>query len=238
MSLSLPELIDEVKELMGRGDDSVVITDARVLRWLNDAQKDIAEKCPGLQCLEMKNTSSVDTTQKLEYALADWTSSVVTPSDTADVSTENRICHIWNVWYIDGNESRQLHFKPTDEFDTDRADPTHDDYQTYKPDQWTRRGSNLEIRPLCSCSYCDKDLRIDCGVYPREFTATDSTEASVLDDADEGLILYAQSRAWSYCGGDRAAQEAATKWAQYLAWQEDYKNANGVMHEWYANIYD
>ena len=55
MSLTVAEQIDEVKAAIGRDTDTTLITDTRVMRWLNKAQEEVAEQCPGLTVLDFKN---------------------------------------------------------------------------------------------------------------------------------------------------------------------------------------
>ena len=47
MSMTLTQLVAEVQALTGRENDSVLITAARVTRWLNEAQSDIVNACRG-----------------------------------------------------------------------------------------------------------------------------------------------------------------------------------------------
>lgn len=238
MSLTCNELITEIKDLLGRSGDNALITDDRVLRWLNDAQREITKQCPGLHSLYIKNTTSVDTTQTLRWALADWTSSISTPSGTSDVTTESRICHIYNLYYVDGNQSQKLNYLPVDEFDENVIDPTSTDYaQWSKPNKYTRRGNYLEIYPLCATSYCDKDLRLDAGVYPRDFTITSSSQKSVLEDVDEGFVSYCCYKASSYIGGSSGDSDATKWWLVFSDWLEKYRNKNDIMYEWEATLY-
>jgi hypothetical protein len=103
MALGLTELIDEVKAAIGRDTDTTLITDTRVLRWLNKAQEDIAEKCPGLTALDFKNTTSVDFTDgQLEWPLSDWTSGLTSNVAGTDNTTSNRICHLYGAYFSKG----------------------------------------------------------------------------------------------------------------------------------------
>jgi len=228
MALTCAELIEECKAALGRGDDTTLITDDRVMRWLNKAQEEIAEQCPGLVALDFKNTTSVDFTTVLKYALSDFTSPLM------DVTTENRICHIYRAYYQDGDESRKLQYVPLDEFDDRYIDPTSDDFYQGVPKYYTRRGGYIETYPVCSTAEQDKTFRLDGSVYPADFTATNSTASSTLDRADDLLIAYAVFKAWSYIGkGDTAAA-----WFQkFEMLLEDYKRRNNVMHEWDANLF-
>jgi len=229
------ELETEVQNIVGRESDTVLITDARCTRWLNQAQRMIAEKCPGVHELGFKNTTSVDFTQSLSFGLAEFT--------VGDDTASNHVCHVFGVHYLDGNESRELVFTHTDQFDSIRSDPTHSDYGFDKPFRWTRRGNNIEILPLSACAYCDKDMRLDGDFYPREFTTNDSSESS-LNDADEGLILFATAKAWKAIGDEVRAQRTMREFTnpdprggEDFGWLEDYKRQNDELHEWDGGWY-
>ena len=228
MALGCSELIDEIKSALGRDTDTELITDTRVCRWLNKAQEEIAEQCPGLTVLDMKNTTSVDFTVSLSFAMSEFTSSL------SDITTSNRVCHIYGAAYIDGNESQHLQFMPQDDFDSDYLDPTSTDFAQGKPKYYTRRGNNIEVFPICLTANCDKDFRLDGSVYPIDFTAADSTALSSLERADDLLIAYAIFKAWTYIGKAEPAQLWLAKFNGLL---EEYKRKNDVLHEWNANIY-
>ncbi len=224
MTLLCSQMVDEVQAITGRVDDAVLIDPTRVTWWLNDGQKAIVDECPGLLCNYAKNVISVDTTQKLTYALTDWT--------FGDVTTQG-IAHILGLWYLDGNESVKLKFTHIDEWDAEYPDPTHTDYDFNKPERWTRRGNNIEVFPLCATAYCDKGLRIDGNFYPADFS-TDGTYSD-LSNADEGLIRYGVAQAWRAIGEEPKAELWEGK---FLSWLEDYKNKNNRLQEWPGNLYD
>ncbi len=221
--------------MLGRSTDTGVITDARVTLWLNEAQRDIAERIPGLLALDMKNTTSVDFTSKLEYSLSDFTSPL------SDTTQQNRICHVFNVWYLDGNESEKLTFVPADDFDDQIVDPTHSDRSyNVKQRMWTRRGSKIEVYPLGATTNHDKNFRLDGQVYAQDFSddAWDSTSrTSDLEWADEGLIKYAEYKGWRAIGGDTGRANAAIARVEYNAWFDEYRTKHSSMPEWDANMY-
>lgn len=233
------QLTDEVKEIIGRSEDTVLITDTRVARWLNEAQDRIIEECPGLHSLTFKNTTSIDTTVTLRYAISD-----ITVGDSSD----NRVCHIFDVWYLDGNESRHLNFLHIDEFDEEWPDPTHSDIPKTKPSYWTRRGNYIEMTPLCLTAYCDKDLRFDGDYYPRDFTLNDAGASDFSQaDADKGLILYAVGEAWAAIGSGEALAKSQLWKKKFsnpeplpgedVGWLEKFKARNDILYEWEGNLY-
>ena len=234
MALTCAELITEVKAAIGRDTDTVLITDTRVLRWLNKAQEDIAEKCAGLLSMDFKNTTSVDFTQKLSWPLADWTSSNTSNVLGSDNTTSNHICHIKTAYYAFSSSSHRLQYVPLDDFDNRYIDPTNVDFSANEPLVFTRRGNNIEIAPGCSTTQTDKDFRLDGSLYPSDFTSTTSTAYSGLDRADDILIAYAIFKSWAYIGKKDEAQAWLSKYNGLL---EEYKERNNVLHEWDANIY-
>lgn len=231
MSLSCASLAARVQAQCGRTGDTVLITGEQVALWFNEAQGDIVERVPGLHAMTFKNTTSHDTTQTLRYALADITG--------GDYTTQG-IAHVWNVSYLDGANSRQLDFVHTDEFDSQWPDPTNTNAPLGQPSHWTRRGQYLELRPVSSCAYCDKDLRFDGDFYARDFT-TDSTVASDLSRADEGLVSYALAQAWraiGSAGGGQAAILRAIDYSQrYEMWLDNYERRNNSLVEWDGNMF-
>lgn len=224
MAQTCAEMVDEVKARCGRSDDEVLVTQAQVTTWFNEAQQDIVTRTPGLHAMSFKNTTSHDTTQSLAYAIGD-----ITGGDY----TNQSIANIWDVFYLDGADSQRLHFVHTDEFDANWPDPTDSEAVFAKPHHWTRRGKNIEIRPVCSSAYYDKDLRFDGDFFARDFT-TYSDDASDLSSADAGLKYYALAQAWRDIGN---IVKAADYSGQYESWLERYQTANDRLLEWPGNLY-
>jgi hypothetical protein len=235
MALTAAELQAEVRAAIGRTNDTDLITDARIIRWLNEAQRTVAERIPGILQLRFKNTTSLDFTEQLVYNLSDVT--------TVDPTTTNNICHLYGLKFLDGQESRNLLFTHTDEFDNAWPDPTHPDIPAGKPRNWTRRGDTVEIMPISQCSYWDKDMRFDGDRYPVDLTV-DSTEISEIPDSDEGLTEYAIARAWNYIGDQGKSSIHDLKFSnpmpnteQKIGWLEKYKDQNDSLHAWDGNLY-
>lgn len=229
-TLTCDSMVDEVQALVGRTGDTVLISDARVTRWLNDAQKYIVKNTPGLLGLQFKNVTSHDfATDTISYAIND-----ITCGDTTDEAP----CHIDAAWYLDGAESIRLDFKPTDEFDELLIDPTSSDHSGQKPTRWTRRGNYIEIAPRPSSTYNGKDMRVDGVRYAAEFTTNDSS-ASELEDADSLLIGYAVAEAWNAIGTPEALVKAAQRRQKFLAELADYRDFNSRMDAWdYNTLFD
>jgi hypothetical protein len=233
--LGLTELIAEVRACIGRENDTTLITDERIKRWLDKAQEDIAERVPNLNVLEFKNTDSVDfTAGKLAYDLKDWTSPITTPVGGTDSTETVRVCYMFGATFSNGSDSVNLQYLPTDQFDAQFPDPTHSDSLFGRPEYYTRRGNNIEIYPVCSTAEDGIAFRLDGQFYPADFTSTDSTAYSTLERADDILIAYAVFKAWAYIG---TGDEAAGWLAKYTNLLDNYKNRNDVMHEWDANVY-
>jgi len=231
MARTCAELITEIQALCGRTGDTVLITSARVLVWLNEAQKDIAEYVPNLHELAYKNTISLEITQTLKWPFADITFDV-----TYDNTTTNHIAHVFNIFLLDGNESAKLTYLPIDEFDDNWPDPTHSDTPTNQSIVWTRRGNYAEIMPLCNTNDCTKNWRIDVAKYPKDFTGTASAVSSILSDADNLLMAYGVWKSFVAMGKE-TADDAAIWRNEYYTLREEYKDKNDTMHEWQGGTY-
>jgi len=221
------ELITEVKDYVGRSSgDNQLITDARILRWLNDAQRDIVKYCPGLLELDFKSSALYCISDQYRYSMSDIT------GDTTD-NTAAEVAHVYYMQLIDGNNSYPMTFMPVDDFDGAYPDLTSDDYSRDKPCYWTRRGNYIEVNPIpdTDMSYV---LKTYGTFYAKEFTGTESTEASELEDSDDGLVYYAVHKAYAAMGNTTKTLE----WkSAYESWKADYKEDNDVMMEWDWNIY-
>lgn len=230
MALTGAGITDEIRANVGRegASDSGVITDARCTRWQNEAQRKIARECVDLSCLHFTNTDSIDTTQSLRYAINE--------ISVGDNTTPDKVNRIFEVYYLDGNDSVHLTWMFPDEFDAAYPDPTHTDIAWDKPTHWTRRGANIEIFPLCACAYCDKDLRFEGDFWPEEFTTNDTTYSDICE-ADEGLIAYGTWQAWGAIGGRQGTIEELKWKKKFNDWLDDFKTENETVHEWGGNMY-
>jgi hypothetical protein len=225
------ELTDEIQVIVGRpGGSDEIVDNTRCTRWINECKRQICEQIPGIEGLKFKNTTSLDTTVTLRYAIADIT--------VGDLSNDDRICHLYDVWYLDGNLSRRLKFVLTDEFDTQWPDPTHTDMPRDIPKWWTRRGDNIEIYPLCATAYADKDLRFDGDYYDADFTTEDAS-ASDITGADNVIIAYGAWKAWSAIGNQvpGATTEMAIWQANYERELDDFRRHTESLTQWDSNMY-
>lgn len=204
-------MVDEVQDLVGRPDgDSVLIVDARVNRWLNEAQDYIVEKCPGILDTETEDTSLTCVSDQIDYSMG---------------SFDPTACHPNEVWYWNGDESKRLTFMPRDDFDDDYPDPTSSDFSPAKPKAWTQIGRHtLRIAPRPSSDYAGDTLRVVYTGYPNDITGSDT---SALTNADQGLVYYATSMAWKAIGRNT---EAMLYWKRFtnpypnnLGWLEEYQ---------------
>ena len=229
MALTGAELIDEVQAVTGRtasGESLVDVT--RCIRWINEGQEKIARECVNLECLSFDNRDSIDTTQTLKYPVADIT--------VGDTSTLERVNRVFDVYYLNGLESRKLTYMFTDDFDAEYPDPTHTNVPKNRPTHWTRRGNYIEIFPLCQTAYCDDDLRFVGDFWPHDLSVADTTYSDICE-ADEGLIAYGAWKAWNAIGGNQATLEAL-KWKKtFNDWLGDFKDRNEILHEWDGNMY-
>lgn len=231
MPLTGAQINDEIQAIVGRpGGNDPLIDNTRCTRWVNEAKRELCERNPGIEKLVFKNTDSLDTTTQLRYALADIT--------VGDTSVEDRICHITDVWYLDGLESVKLAFVFTDEFDSKWPDPTHENIPLERPKWWTRRGDNIEIFPLCASAFCNKDLRFDGDFYDGDFTTGDTT-SSDISGADNVFIAYGIWKAWEAIGTQvpNALQEAKNWQINYERELNEFRRHENRLTAWDSHMY-
>jgi hypothetical protein len=237
MSLTLTELIAEVRSNVGRLTDTLVITDTRITRWLNDAQRHIVRDIVGLVGRDVKDVTSLDlVSSQLSYSIES-----ITP----------KVAHVLKLYYYDANtgstESRSMDYLALDEFDN--KFPRPDIVDENKPRAWTRRGNSIEIMPIPSATYSDdpgnKVLRLDYTAYAPDLSGvSDTSELSVMEDADEGLLYYATAKAWEKIGG--TGEQLYALWMNKFTnptdqsgkkgWLERYKEKSDTMLAWDGNI--
>ncbi len=250
-TLSGEGLTDEVREIVGRGgsDAQGTITDARVTRWLNEAQDRVAQESRGLEELTFRNPAVGDSTaafthtivtDQITYPISDLTFS---GSAAYNDLTDERALFISNVWHVKGSNSLHLTFIPTDEFDTFSIDPTSSESISDRPTRWTRRGDNIEVAPRPSSTYNGDGLRVDGMRSPQDFTTNDAT-ASELVEVDEGLILYAVAKAWESIGDEARYDIWMRKFTnpnptatQTIGWVERYRDEHSMMEAWDGAFY-
>jgi hypothetical protein len=226
MSLTLTEMITEVRSNVGRLTDTTVITDTRITRWLNDSQRRIVREIVGLVGRDVKDITSLDlVSDQLSYNISGFTP---------------KIAHILKVFYYDATsgstETTNMDYLALDEFD--ESFPRPDEVDTNKPNAWTRRGNTIEVIPIASATYSDdpgnKVLRVNYTAYAPDLSgAGDESELSAMEDADEGLLYYGTSKAWEMIG----VEDKHLLWMQkYTKWLEKYKEKSDAMIAWDGNI--
>lgn len=229
MALTGAQLTDEVQAATGRTGDTVLIDNTRITRWLNEAQEKIAEECPNLDCLQFTNTSSIDTTEVILYPVNEIT--------VGESTTCERVCYIYDVFYLDGVESRRLEFVHPDVFDEEYPDPTHSDIPKSRPTHWTMQadlsGGYVKIMPMCVTAYCDDDLKFVGSFYPGEFTVEDAS-VSDLRGCDDALSAYAAAKAWGYIG---KTEEEAKWWTKFQGEIDRIQTKSARSHGWEGNIF-
>lgn len=240
MALSCSNLIDEIQAIIGRPDDTELVDITRTTRWLNEGQRIIAERVVALRPLMVDNTSLI-TADQLSYNLVDLTvgdETAVTMADTT-VSVINRI---FSIGYKDGANSQFLRFTHIDEWDK-VIDPSSADFGSGKPFRYARRANAIEIRPLADSGHQNMPLRIIGDRWPVDFT-TDSSSTTELERADEGLIMYAEAKAWRAIGdearhGIRMKQfsNANPGPNEEFGWLEEYSRRENELHGWDGNLF-
>ncbi|GAG48797.1 unnamed protein product, partial [marine sediment metagenome] len=90
-----------------------------------------------------------------------------------------------------------------------------------------------------------KVLRIDYTAYAPDLSgASDESELSIMEDADEGLLYYATAKAWEKIGG--SGEQLFALWMNKFTnppdqsgkkgWLERYKEKSDTMLAWDGNI--
>jgi hypothetical protein len=237
MALSCSDLIDEVQANTGRVGDTELADATRITRWLNEAQRIIAERVPALRPLMVDNTS-LTTAEQLSYNLVDLTvgdETAVTMADTT-VSVINRI---FSIGYVDGVNSRWLKYTHIDEWDK-VVDPSSSDYGEGTPYRYSRRANAIEIRPIADAT---KALRIIGDRWPTDLT-TSSSEKSELERVDEGLIMFAEGKVFRAIGDEprhniRMKQFSNQNPAmnEEFGWLEEYARRENELHGWDGDLY-
>lgn len=228
------ELIDEVQVACGRSGDTELVTDTRVIGWLNEAQKEISERVPGLLALDLNEVNAFTCVSETpSYSLLDVTNS---RNHLEDATSYNWVNHIFYIYFRNGSSSYRLDFRPNETFDGGLIDPTSEDNATSKPRKWARRGDDIFMYPLCDDVNTGTPLRMVGSWYPLDFTLGSSCQSD-LDDADEGLILWATMKAWGRIGNDKGRKNTGLWRVMFENWLDRYKDQNNLMHEWDANLY-
>jgi len=201
----LSELITEVQALTGREDDTVLINQARVTRFLNEAQNDIVRNCLGHLDLETKNATAI-------AMIADTYSYDLT-------SLSPTVLYPLRAFYMDGSASQVLEYIDTEVFDN--VHPSPDDEADGIPVEWTRRAATVEVYPVPTAAEAAKYIRMDYTKKPTAFAVASLTAECDMSDADQGLLYYAISEAFIAIGNKD--QESASFKQKYLSWLEDYR---------------
>ena len=133
---TLTELVAEVQAITGREADTVLVTTTRIIRWLNEAQIEIVDKCTGHIDLEHKHVTAVTlVASTFSYSIA-----AISPT----------IRHLLKVFYLDGANSKELIFRDIGEFD--KLYPSPADLATGIPSYYTRRANTIEVYPVPTSS--------------------------------------------------------------------------------------
>ena len=226
--------------IIGRPNDTELVDITRTTRWLNEAQRIIAERVPALRPLMVDNTS-LTTQDQLSYNLVDLTvgdETAVTMADTT-VSVINRI---FSIGYKDGANSQWLRYNHIDEWDK-VVDPSSTDFPTGKPFRWTRRANAIELRPIADSGSQNVTLRVIGDRWPVDFTSN-SSSVSELERADEGLIMFTEAKAWRAIGDEarhnirmKQFSNANPASNEEFGWLEEYARRENELHSWDGDLY-
>lgn len=198
-------LIEEIQALTGRTDDTALITAARCVRWLNEAQLKIVNVCKGHLDLEVKDVDAI--------TLVDGTYSY------SIASFDPTLYYVLRAFYMDGSNSRQLDWLDTDTFDNEYPSPT--DLSDGIPIEFTKRINSLEVYPVPTSAEAGKYLRVDYTKRPTAFSVSDLTAACDMEDATEGLVYFGVSKAFKSIGNKKT--ESDDYYNYFLDWLDTYR---------------
>lgn len=203
--MNLTALMAEAKALTGRTDDDVLITDARVATFLNNAQTRIVRACPGHIDLETKDATALTlVASQFSYSFS---------------GLDPAVFHPLRLYYLDGSASKLLDWLDTDRFDDLYPSPA--DLADGIPHEWTRRASSVEVYPVPTSAEATDYLRLDYTAVPTAFATGSPTASCDMADADEGLIYFACWKIFKAIGNKEA--DAQSYMAQFFDWLDGYR---------------
>lgn len=194
MGQNYTELITEVQQEVGKIDDDVDATNARVGRYVNWAQQEIVRRWPGLRDANVLDKTSIAcVTDQYEY-------------DLATLLAAKPLAHIILIRYIDTsgeNYRRILPFKGgVEQFDEDYPYPPN--YETGIPRDYIRRANTLELIPVPTSVENAKPLWLEYTRRPYDMVAASTVAASTggADRADN-VVTITTTTAHGFGVGDR-----------------------------------
>lgn len=136
--MQLLELRDEVSAILNRSNDATFMTDIRLNRWINQAERWIVKRYPDLRDVRTLDKTTLLVKDQWEYDISDFD-----------------LCHILSVWYINPIQKKfwRLLTPPgyrrgwdsdvIPALQIDTANTTYDD-----PTVYIRRGDNIELNTI------------------------------------------------------------------------------------------
>lgn len=219
---TLGNLVTEIQALTGRVADTEIVTTARCVRWLNEAQFDAAKYCRGHVDLEYKHPTAITlATDTYSYSLA---------------SLSPALLHFLRAHYLDGDNSRELEYVATEDFDKDYPSPA--DLLTGIPTEVTKRGNTIEVYPVPTSAEAGKYVRLDYIKRPTVFAVGSLSALCDMSDADELLIDFAVSKAFKAIGGADAMAQSNLYFQYYLNSRENYREEkDGLLMAGIENLF-
>ena len=216
-NLTCANLIATIRARSGRSNDSVLITTDFVLQALNEGQLDIVSKVPGLLALDVSDVTTL---------------TIATDDTEKDLATLNP-AHIQGIWILNGASTRQkgLKYLRKDYF-FGRYIPVANQ-GSGEPTKYTRQGTKIIFNCPVASDYNGLYLRIDYTKWATTFASITSTEASVITNSNEGLILFGLARVYRELALSNPAVETKAVKAlfEYKSWLYEFQNYNTVQIE-------
>jgi len=218
MSLTCAQMIDRVLERVGRKHTtSTFKLDDVILDALNEAQRTIVRRCPHVLELQVRDTTYCKAeTDRYEYDLSD---------------IDPPIAHLRQVWVMNGLETHRVTFKSRKWFDSQYPDPSA--VSSGLPTYYTQVGHTLVFSCPFSSDYNGLALRLDYCQWAGEFDSVESQEISDIEDADQGLMYYAEAETLRAIARGNASVLAAArlKEGQFHDWLTELQSYHDLQTE-------
>lgn len=205
------EMISRVLGLVGRQQTtSVLPLSTIILDALNEAHRKIAERVPNAMELQVTDDTTFDAeTDEYEIDLDDLE---VVP------------WHLHRIWIVNGTETAEVRFLGKDRFR--RRYPDVESCGSGLPSRWTRDGNTIRFSCPFSSDYDGLSIKIDYTKKPTRFTSISSTQTSDFNDADDGLMLWAEAKALKAIAKTniQVLRAAAAKESEWVDWLVEYES--------------
>ena len=204
MALSVATMATELQAELGKASDDTLVTTARCIRWLNQAQNDIIDTWPHLRDVGVRDKVTWRArTNQYEY-------------DVRDLPADKPLAFIRAITIINTTTSEYPHVYPYPgglEM-MDEHHPYIPATSAGVPTKYAVRDYTLTLFPMFSSAYEGMPIWVDYAFRPSDMATTDT--ATILR-FDEILIQWAKSYAYNVMSGFEGAAGEQRQYAAALA---------------------